>query len=304
MAKRRVRNAPPPKGAAKGRRASSRRGSVLQLATRKARTVYPTTTVKQTCKAMADGGIRRVPVADSGTGALRGIVSARDLVDFFGGGEKYNIIGREFNGNLFAAVNLSVSKIMSEDVVTVQESDGIKRAAGRLMESGVGGAPVVDRDNLIVAFVSEVDFLRDMPEQPGVKVEELMSEDVISVTPGTSLGDAAKIMINRGRRRLPVVHDGELVGMMRATGILEFISSNGFARFDTADAEEILGREKVGPAMSAHFVTMRPKDEMSHLIDVTLARRMGGFPVEEDGRLVGIVTEHDVFEFAYSWATQ
>ena len=278
---------------------------ILGLASKGPIVVYPTTTVKDACGVMVDNGIRRVPVVDPGTKKLEGIVSARDLVDFFGGGKKYNIVKKDYQGNLFAAVNLPVGRIMEENVIFVEESDSIRKAARTLLESDVGGCPVVGRDKKVTAIVSEGDFIKNLHKEGySIKVKDIMSRELVTVTPGMSIGDAAKIMINKGRRRIPVVHEGEMVGMLRTTSVLRFISSNEFARFGTVDADEILEREKVGEAMSEFFLTMTPGDSVEHLTEVMLARRLGGFPVEEGHKLVGMVTEHDVFRFAYSKVLQ
>ncbi len=282
---------------------SLRSGPVMGLASKGPIAVYPTTTIKHACAVMVNNGIRRVPVVDAGTRKIEGIISARDLVDFFGGGEKRNIVKGEFEHNLFSAVNAPISKIMEGDVISIREDFSIRKAARTMLESNVGGCPVVDKEGRVKAIISEGDFIRDIREQgESISVGDIMTREVNTVTPGMSLGDAARIMINRGRRRLPVIHDGEMVGMLRTTSFLEFISKNGFARFGTVDAEEIMEKEKVGDAMSLYFVTMTPDDSVEHLVEVMLARRLGGFPVEDSGKIVGIVTEHDVFEFAYSWA--
>lgn len=274
---------------------------VLQLASKGPITAYPTTSVKQACATLVDNGIRRVPVVDAGTKKVIGMLSARDLIDFFGGGEKYNILKKEFNGNLFSAVNMSVSKIMSEDVVSIKESSDVESAAQKMLEKGVGGCPIVDSEGRILAIISERDFIKKMAEgNHGIATEDIMSKKVVSVPPEMSLGAAARTMIKNGFRRLPVLDGKELVGMLRTTSILRFISGSGFARFGTASAEEILAREKVEDAMSKYFVTVRPNESMEALVSLMLARRIGGFPVEKDDAIIGMVTEHDVFRAAYS----
>jgi len=276
-------------------------GSVMSIASKNPIAVYQTTTVKQACAVMVDSGIRRVPVVDAGTKKLVGILSARDIVDFFGGGEKYRIVKNEFRGNLFAAVNLPVSKIMNEDVVSVRESETIGKAARIMLEKGVGGCPVVDSNGVVTAVVSERDFIKRLVHDGcGIKVGDIMSRDVITVTPETSLATAARIMISKGVRRLPVVEDGEVVGILRTSGILRFISASEFARFGTTDSDEILEREKVGDALRGYFVAVRPTDDIEEVMEIILARRLGGFAVEDGGKLVGIVTEHDIFRIMYS----
>ncbi len=284
----------------RGNRVSLKSAHILGLASKGPIVIYPTTTVKDACRVMVDNGIRRVPVVDPGTHKLSGIVSGRDLVSFFGGGQKYNIVKNTYGGNLFAAINLPITKIMEENVICVKESDSIEKAAATLLDANVGGCPVINREGEVTAIVSEMDFIRNLRHETKIKTRDIMSTDVITVTPGMSIGDAARIMINMGKRRLPVVHNGEVVGVLRTTDILRFISNNEFASFGTVEANTILKRESVGEAMNTFFLTMTPEDDIEHLIEVMIARRLGGFPVEADRKLAGIVTEHDIFKFFYS----
>jgi len=275
-------------------------GTILKIISNKPIVVYPNTTIKKVCSIMVDNGIRRVPVVETNNKKLKGVISARDLVDFFGGGEKYNLVTGKYEGNLFKAINQPIEKIMTEDVVKIKETDTVDMAAAKMLESNVGGCPVVNKENVVVGFVSEGDFIKNITD--GIlekEVSNFMCKDVISATPGTSIGDACKVMINKSVRRLPVIHECELVGMLRSTSVLRFISSNEFSKFGTIDADEILRQEKVGDAMSPYFTTVRPKDNMESVIEIMMARRSGGLVVENNGKIAGIVTEHDVFKAAY-----
>ncbi len=274
---------------------------VIAIASKDPVVIYPTTAVKQACRLMVDRGIRRLPVVDAGTRKLVGIISARDLTDLFGGGEKYNIVKNEFDGNLFAAVNMHVSKIMKGDVVSFMEDEPVGEAAKKMLEAGVGGCPVTNKNGKVVAIVSERDFIKSMADgKHGIRVRDIMGTNVLSVAPETSLKEAAKLMIRKGYRRLPVLRDGELVGILRTTSILKFVSGNDFSRFGTPDADRILSQETVEDAMSRYFVSVAPGDLMEDVIELILAQRMGGFPVEDNGKITGMVTEHDIFRVGYS----
>jgi CBS domain-containing protein len=276
-------------------------GHILPISSRHPIVAYPTSTVKQVSGIMVDHGIRRLPVVDAGSTKLLGIISATDLVDFFGGGEKYDIVKKDFDNNLFAAVNMHISKIMSEQPTSIKENTGIRDAAKCLLENRRGGCPVVDKSGKVIAVLSEVDLIKRMPESlGGVAVEDIMTKDVTTSSPDISLLEAAQLMVSKKLRRVPVLDKGEIIGMLRTMSVLKFISSNEFSRFGTIDADKILSDEKVGDAMSRHFTTIRPQDPVDDLLRMIVARRMGGFPVEENGKLVGIVTEHDIFKFAYS----
>jgi CBS domain-containing protein len=282
-------------------RDSARSAPILNLASKGPIVTHASSSIKQACMKMVDYGIRRLPVVDPGTNRLVGILSARDLVDFFGGGEKYNIVKKDAHGNFSAAINLPVSKVMEEKVVSLKEDDEIKKAAEIMLRNDVGGCPVTDRKGKVTAIVSEGDFIRHLAEDlTGKKVEGIMTEGIITISPETDIGEAARIIVDKGFRRLFVTKGKELQGVLRTSSILKFFAKDEFTVFKEGNAEKVLKEEKAEDIMSSYFFTIRADEELDALIEMIVAHRMGGFPVEDETGLVGIVTEHDVFKAVYS----
>lgn len=130
-------------------------GTVMDLATKDVITMPPTTTIMNALKSMLKHNFRRVPIADAGTKRIEGIISATDLVNFFGGGNKYRIVQERYNNNLPAAVNEEVEKIMEKDVITVEYTDSWEDALELMLKKGVGGCPVVDREDIVVGIIQK-----------------------------------------------------------------------------------------------------------------------------------------------------
>lgn len=274
---------------------------ILRLASKGPVVIYPSSTIKASIQAIVDNGLRRLPVVDPGTKKLRGVVSSMDFVDFLGGGNKYNIIKKDFEGNLFSAINSPVSKIMTEKVVYFKDTEAVGKAAEKMLKTGTGGCPVVDGSGRVEAIVSERDFIEHLADvETGIKVSEVMTKDLVTITPGTSLGDATRMMVNKGFRRLPVMSGGEVVGILRTYEVLRFIADNIFAKFSTIDADEILARERVGDIMNVAVTTVRPDQDIGIVASIMVARRFGGLVVEENGKMIGLVTEADIFRAVYS----
>ncbi|WP_457612475.1 CBS domain-containing protein, partial [Methanocaldococcus sp.] len=59
--------------------------------------IPPTWTIRETLKTMNEGGFRRLPIVNPGNKKLLGIVTAMDIVNFMGGGDKYNLIRERHN---------------------------------------------------------------------------------------------------------------------------------------------------------------------------------------------------------------
>jgi len=137
--------------------------------------------------------------------------------------------------------DLPVKEVMTTVVCTVRRNDSIHNLAKKLVEYGVGSAVVVENGKP-VGIVTEKDLISKIVAKNKVPskvlVEEIMSQPVITISPNTSLREAARIMMKKGIRRLPVVNNsGELVGIITDNDILSVSLDLGeFASLVTHDA--------------------------------------------------------------------
>jgi CBS domain-containing protein len=108
-----------------------------------------------------------------------------------------------------------ISAIMTQAAVTDRPDDDLAAAARRMWDQQTGSLLVLDGEDL-VGIITERDVLRAVATGTalGTPVSEVMSKDLITVEPGTSLREAARIMTERWIRHLPVLESGRLVGVV------------------------------------------------------------------------------------------
>ena len=112
-----------------------------------------------------------------------------------------------------------MASAMVRDVLTVRPDQPVDDAAAIIVEKRITGLAVVDAENRCVGIVSESDVL----SKRGETIGDVMTTDVISVDEATPLDQAAEIMLTSRVRRLPVIRDGALVGLLsRADLVREF----------------------------------------------------------------------------------
>jgi len=111
----------------------------------------------------------------------------------------------------------TVRQIMETDLVTVTLQDNIYEAALKMKQHNIGFIPVVDGKKLIGVVTDRDLVVRGYAEKHSgsTAIREVMSDQtLVSVTPETSVEEAARIMAKNQIRRLPVVENGELVGVV------------------------------------------------------------------------------------------
>lgn len=279
-------------------------GDIMSIAKKEVITVPQSATIQEAAEIMVKNKFRRLPITDAGTGKLQGIVTAMDILDFLGGGDRYQILEKKHDGNYLAAINEPVREIMTRDVETLSNKNSIGDAVSMMLEKKVGALPIINAEENIVGIVSERDFALLLA---GVLtdevVEDFMTTSIIKTTPGTRIEGATKIMVRNQLRRIPVTgeerktphpENEKLVGIVTATDILEFFGNNSaFERIVTNNAEEVLNTA-IADIMVKDVITTNTYTPLGDVCDIMENKGIGGLPVVRDNELLGIITESDI----------
>ena len=128
-------------------------------------------------------------------------------------------------------------------------------------------------------------------------IREWMTQDVITVTPDTSMMKASKILKENRIRRLPVVDaEGRLIGIVSDRDIKEASPSKA-TTLDMHELYYLLSEIKVKDIMTRDPFTVRAEDTVETVALNMIEKRIGGLPVIDDGgKLVGIISDSDVFK--------
>ncbi|MCM3667628.1 CBS domain-containing protein [Mesobacillus maritimus] len=110
----------------------------------------------------------------------------------------------------------SIREIMTTDVETCSLLDNVFEVAVKMKENNVGAIPIVDGEKLVGMITDRDIVMRGIAEKkpPSSKVEVVMSDHLVTITPDTSTEEAAKLMADHQIRRLPIVEGDRLVGIV------------------------------------------------------------------------------------------
>ena len=128
-------------------------------------------------------------------------------------------------------------------------------------------------------------------------IQNWMTTEVITVTPETSLLKIGKLMRDNNVRRLPVLDDkGHVVGIISDRDVRDASPSKA-TTLDMYEMHYLLAELKAKDIMTPRPFTVKPKDTVEKAAMMMLDNKFGGLPVvEESGRLVGIISDQDVFK--------
>jgi acetoin utilization protein AcuB len=129
-----------------------------------------------------------------------------------------------------------------------------------------------------------------------MRIRDMMTKNPITVDSGTLVMDAQKIMRENNVRRLPVVDKGKLLGIVTKHDILE-ASPSPATSLSVHELNYLLSKMKVKEIMKKNPLTLTPDTPFEEALRIGQERKIGSFPVVENGKLVGIATESDIVRF-------
>ena len=145
---------------------------------------------------------------------------------------------------------MQASDVMSRSVVTARPETDLAEAVKLLAEHDVSALPVIDAENNLVGILSEADLIRrveigtekhrswwleaatgaatlarEYAKSHGEKVAEIMTSDVVSVAEDAPLSEIAALLERKRIKRVPVVKDGKLVGIVSRSNLIQALAS-------------------------------------------------------------------------------
>ena len=140
--------------------------------------------------------------------------------------------------------------VMTWGAITVEPEASVARAVRLMLQNNISGLPVIDSKGELVGMVTEGDFLRrgelgtqrqrprwlefllgpgrlaaEYVQAAGQKVAQVMTPEVKTITPETPLEEVVRLMEHHRVKRLPVVQDGKLVGIVSRADLLHALGS-------------------------------------------------------------------------------
>jgi CBS domain-containing protein len=188
--------------------------------------------------------------------------------------------------------------VMVSPVITVMPSCSVKEVAQTLLKNHISGVPVVDDQGRVVGIVSEGDLLRraeagteqrrswwlrglveyetlaaEYIKANSRKVAEVMVRDVIIADPDTPLDEIATLMEQKSIKRVPIVSEGQLVGIVSRANLVQAVASNNIGleskQEDASIRERLMADLKAQPWVHTALLNVTVTGGLVHLWGIT-----------------------------------
>lgn len=181
--------------------------------------------------------------------------------------------------------------VMTVDVITATPHDTVESVVETMLNHRISAVPVVDAEGLVVGIVSEGDLLNrretgtshrrrfrwlDLIADPGTsaraflktdgtRASDVMTSPVITVEEDLSVADIARKLERHGIKRVPVVREGRLVGIVSRANLLRSFAHGAEDHADAAQLRETLMNRLTSAGIAKHLVSITVSDDRIEL---------------------------------------
>ncbi|HOJ09327.1 MAG TPA: CBS and ACT domain-containing protein [Clostridiales bacterium] len=128
-----------------------------------------------------------------------------------------------------------------------------------------------------------------------MNVKSRMTSNPYTISPEATIAEALELMRSNNVRRLPVVRNGKLVGIVTEREIQE-VSPSKATTLSIFELNYLLSKTKVSAVMTKEVITISPDALLEEAAVLMRDNRVGALPVIQDGKVVGIITETNIFD--------
>jgi len=266
------------------RRKAFKDGSVMSLIRSNVASMQKNDTIKHALDRMLSLNTRRVFITNAGR--VDGVVTCKDIVNFLGGGDKFKIVKQKHDSSLASAINEPVRSIMTARIIKVQNTATVKSAVTLMKKTGVGGIPV-EKEGKLVGMVTEKKIADLISKSfTGQMVKDHMSKKITFGSAGEQVSDISKTMVRNSFRRIPILQNRKLAGIITAKDLtLKFAECFSPTFLET----------RVSTLMKKP-ITVKSTATLSDAAGIMSKNNISGMPVMSMDKVVGVITARDLIK--------
>lgn len=216
-----------------------------------------------------------------------GMITEKDIANKLGSSKYGNLPPSHFH----------VSTVMTNELIAVDMEMNMGDAANLMLENNIGGLPVME-DNDVVGLITKSDIIDTCRGKvyENKFVTDIMSTELITVSPSDRLVHARRVMLDAKVGRLLVMEDEYLAGVITSKDISRAMISFRKVVPDKHKSARIRNL-LVDDVMSQKINTVPTTISVAEIAQMMLDQRISGFPVvDDDNKTVGLITKTDLLD--------
>jgi CBS domain-containing protein len=231
---------------------------------------------------LALSGYRLIPILDDKGESVRGITTSKEILDFLGAGPLSREGGKE-------PLDAKVKLLMKRPSIGVGAGESAKSVMESFRENKVD-MHHVEKKGKLHGIITESDITYRIQGNVRLKVGDVMTRSVFFVNEDDQLANVARMLAVGPYRKLPVVTDGFLVGIITPFDVMKHLNESkrlSSVRTNVTSISDIMNRD---------VATIRPDADVADAVALMRRKNISGLPVTEEQTLVGIITERDIID--------
>ncbi len=216
-----------------------------------------------------------------------GMITEKDIANKLGSSKYGNLPPSHFH----------VSTVMTNELIAVDMEMNMGDAANLMLENNIGGLPVME-DSDVIGLITKSDIIDTCRGKvyENQLVQDIMSTELITVSPSDRLVHARRVMLDAKVGRLLVMEDEYLAGVITSKDISRAMISFRKVVPDKHKSARIRNL-LVDDVMSQKINTVPTTVSVAEVAQMMLDQRISGFPVvDDDNKTVGLITKTDLLD--------
>ncbi|MEM7821207.1 MAG: CBS domain-containing protein [Candidatus Aenigmatarchaeota archaeon] len=210
-----------------------------------------------------------------------GIITERDISERLGSWKERRI----------SDSHIHVSSACTYDLIKIDLNEEVNVAAKTMLEKRISSLVVSDGEEM-VGILTKSDLIKVLKNSK-IPVEKYMNKTVFSLPLNSSLLQTRKLMMEKGIKRVLIVHEGVVVGIVTERDIAKAL---GMFRkvVEGKNLDEKMKKISVDTIMSKDVFYVSPKHTLGEVVKIMTENKISGLPVIEEGKVLGIITKTDL----------
>jgi CBS domain-containing protein len=252
---------------------------VKELMSRNLISIDVNNSMRNVIKLMKKHNVSRLLVKDEDR--VVGIITQRDISERLGNWRERRL----------SDSHVHVSAAYTKDIINIDKERNISTAASLILDRGISSLAVSENGN-IIGIITKTDLIKSLLNSK-IPVKNYMSKPVISLSVGSTLLRARRLMLDKKIKRIFITLEGRLVGTLTESDIAKALGL--FRKMAKGRQwDEKLKRILVEDVMNKDVIIIKDNSMLSDAVKIMLKKNISGLPVMKNGKLVGIITKTDL----------